>query len=150
MSERFNVVSVPLFKGACCHANVLRNTDVNTYTCLFFRHRATSTLPYGAICDHIILWGLNDHRGPDLDRSLHRHTLAILIRAMLHARKRAHHYNVFLDFYGDLLEYSLPRGSSEARYTHKILLLLSVPFASLSAHYVLAGQYIDYRHLVVY
>ena len=55
-----------------------------------------------------------------------------------------------LDFYGNFLEYSLSWSGSEARYTNKILLLLSAPFQGLSSRNVLVDQHSHYSHLTVH
>ncbi len=115
-----------------------------------FRYRTTSAVSFSTVCDHLILWCLNDNRRLYLNRSLRCNTLGIPVRGMVHARQRPNQYHVHVDFHGNLLEYSVSRSSSETRYTNKILFLFSVPFTGVSAHYVLADKHIDYSDIVVH
>jgi hypothetical protein len=123
-------------------------TGLNKDTCFYsFRNRATGALSSGAVRHYILLWSLYDNGRVDLYRSLRRNTLAIPVRAILHARKCLKQHHVCLDFHGHFLEYPLSWRSSEAGNTYKVLLLLSVPLAGLSTRNVLVDQHTDHSYL---
>lgn len=104
----------------------------------------------GFVRYHFVLRRFDDNCRHDFYWSLHRNTLAISLRRIVHQRKSSHYYNVYLAVHGDIFQHSLSWSSCRAWYSNKVLFLLSVSFPGLSSHDVFVNQYPYYRHTLVY
>ena len=104
----------------------------------------------GFIRHYLILWCLNDNSRYDFHRSFYCNTLGISLRTTVHPRKSFDHNNVYLAFHGDVFKYSLSWSSRGARYSNKILFLLSVSFQSLSSYNVFFDKHTHQRDTLVH